>query len=207
MSFETVGATLGEWVDGVEEATLRAGERFAKDGQARFLHNVGINTPVETGLLRDSYRASGIEYGAGAYRTGSGVSFAIYSWTGRVYTEVEYAPYVEYGTGLWGPEHKKYEIKPRNPGGVLAFAPYLKGPAGGVVMDVHGGVSKTGKVVVRYVMHPGSPGAAMFRIGAVITEAEAEEWGQEAARQWQRDSDDPGLLRVSADVGFAGAFD
>ena len=34
-------------------------------------------------------------------------------------TNVKYAPYLELGTGLWGPNRAKYEIKPKRPGGVL----------------------------------------------------------------------------------------
>lgn len=204
MSLETVGTTLDEWMDGVERATMRLGERLAEDALERYRHNVEINTPVETGALRSSYRVSDVRYGQELRMTGLAVGYSVYAWTGSVYTEIEYAEYVERGTGLWGPEHKKYVIKPKQPGGVLAFSPYMK-KAGGVVMDVAGHPASGGPVVVRYVMHPGSPGAAMFRIGAVITEAETEEWSHRALSEWRRDAERPeALLSVSAGVQWRG---
>ena len=69
---------------------------------------------------------------------------------------MEYAPYVEDGTGLWGPKHAKYEIKPKRPGGWLRWIDPMTGDP----------------VFARRVMHPGWPGNHMFAIGAALTEQE-----------------------------------
>jgi hypothetical protein len=186
-----------DMLDDMDAATLAAGRRMAEDLGDRFKHNIEINTPVETRLLRDSYRISPIHY-----RPVPGLlGFMAYAWEGTVFTEVEYAPYVEHGTGLWGPKRAKYKIEPKEPGGVLAFAPYMRNAAGGVILDVAGSPSRGNTVFTRHVMHPGSPGAAMFRIGAVITEAEADEWSYQALRMWERAVRSPSHLPVvDADV-------
>lgn len=194
------GHTVENLVDGIQAATMRLGHELTRDGLERFRSNTADNTPVATARLRDSYRIDPyIRYGAA-----EGLRAAAYAWEGRFYTEVAYAEYVERGTGLWGPAHRKYRIEPKNPGGVLAFAPYMR-QGGGVVIDLHGEPAKGGKVVVRYVMHPGSPGAAMFRIGAVLTEAEVDEWAHEALRRWQRDCEDAAILTVDHNVAWRGS--
>ena len=40
----------------------------------------------------------------------------------RIGTDVHYAPHLEMGTGLWGPKHAKYEIRPKTKK-ALAFGP------------------------------------------------------------------------------------
>jgi hypothetical protein len=179
MPIDFQGKSLVQTIDDLEDATMRTGHRLAEDLGKRFRHNVEINTPVETRHLRDSYKLTPIRYGPAG-----GARMAVYAWQGTLFTEVGYAPYVEYGTGLWGPRHAKYKIEPKNPGGVLAFRPYMR-ENGSVILDVQNQVGKGGMITVRYVMHPGSPGAAMFRIGAVITEAEADEWSYQAMRMWE----------------------
>lgn len=84
-------------------------------------------------------------------------------------TNVSYAPYVEHGTGLWGPSRAKYEIKPKNPDGWLRF------------LDKGGNV-----VFAKRVMHPGSPGAAMFAKGAALTEAGLHEWADVKVEEWSK---------------------
>lgn len=82
-------------------------------------------------------------------------------------TNVEYAIYVEEGTGLWGPYRRMYEIRPKNPDGWLRF------------LDEHGN-----PVFAKRVMHPGSPGAHMFARGAAKTEVEMHEWAQRMVDEW-----------------------
>jgi hypothetical protein len=63
-----------------------------------------------------------------------------------VATDVDYAPYVNYGTGLYGPEHRKYLIEPKPPNEWLAW----RDP-------------KTGRWFrARRVWHPGSEGHHMI---------------------------------------------
>lgn len=63
-------------------------------------------------------------------------------------TNVEYAPYVEFGTGIYGPKGAPYEIKPKD-----AKALYWKGAA-------H---------PVKRVVHPGSPAKPFLRRGLELT--------------------------------------
>jgi hypothetical protein len=55
---------------------------------------------------------------------------------------------------LWGPEHRKYLILPKRPGGFLAW----RGPGG--------------MIFARAVWHPGSPGQHMVQIAAAAVEIE-----------------------------------
>jgi len=61
------------------------------------------------------------------------------------------------GTGLYGPKHAKYPIKPKKKGGVLAFpsvyTPRTRAGAGGQYKGP--GTSSGDTVVVKSVMHPG----------------------------------------------------
>ena len=43
---------------------------------------------------------------------------------------MEYAPYVNYGTGLWGPEHRKYLIEPIEPKKALSWIDPVGGKPG-----------------------------------------------------------------------------
>lgn len=183
-SLEFQGRSLLDVVDDVERATLWAGRRMISDGVDRLRENIEINTPVDTSALRSSYKLRPIDYGP--VQTKRMLEMA---WTSGVYTEIEYAEYVERGTGLWGPSHAKYRIVPKNPGGLLHW------------------VTPTGlSVFAKEVWHPGSPGAAMFRIGALLTEHEADEWAHRALREWERSVDTRwrGTLTTTATVDFPG---
>lgn len=101
---------------------------------------VRSETPVGEGEnithLRDSY------YIVGPKVTAKTATF-------RVTTDVKYAPWVEWDTGVHGPSGSRYMITGKR-GNLLAF--YWK--------------KKGKRVVTRYVMHPGSAGAHMFAKGA-----------------------------------------
>jgi hypothetical protein len=85
-------------------------------------------------------------------------------------THVEYAPFVENGTGLWGPHRAKYEIRPKRPDGWLSWIDQETGE----------------RIFAKRVMHPGSPGNHMFAIGVHLTEHEFHLWGQRMAHTWAR---------------------
>jgi hypothetical protein len=174
------GKSPMEMIDELEKKTLKAGRRLAYDGRDAFKANVAKNTPVKTRHLRESYKTTPVQYVLAHHGIES-----VWCWEAEVFTEVEYAPFVERGTGLWGPKHKKYEIRPKDPNGALAFSGYAKHPDGSVVLDVNHGVVMGKPVVVKYVMHPGSPGAAMFRIGASLTEHEIDRWAARVMGQWR----------------------
>lgn len=136
------GGRLAPWFDSGPVA--RFCHDAAQTGASRFREVVKEHTPVDTGHLRDSYHLRPV--------------IEVVDLHGRVYesgvfTEVDYGPYVEHGTGLWGPKHAKYLITPKNPDGWLHW------------------VGKDGQDVFRkFVWHPGSPGAHMFTISAGVVE-------------------------------------
>lgn len=174
------GMEVVDLIDSIEQATMTLGRTLAEDALERFQHNIEVNTPVNTGALRSSYRLTTVHYGPVV-----GSRLMEMAWTGTVYTEMDYAEFVERGTGLYGPEHKMYEIKPKSPGGLLHWVT----PAGG-------------HAFAKSVMHPGSPGAAMFRIGAVLTEHETDEWAYRALREWERSSMDVAELKTRTRVSW-----
>lgn len=78
-----------------------------------------------------------------------GPTVTTYTRRFRVKTDVKYAPWVEWDTGIHGPRGSRYMITGKR-GNLLRF--FWK---------------KRGKMVTaRYVMHPGSKGAHMFAKGA-----------------------------------------
>lgn len=158
------GGLLASWFDTEENA--RAAHRMADIGRARLHELIVLHTPVDTGHLRTTWKDEPIvvvvdERGEIVYRTG-------------VFTEDEIAPYVEHGTGLWGPRHAKYEIRPKKPGGMLHFLT----PEGA-------------HVFTKLVRHPGSPGAHMVAISVgeleaalpALLQAELELWAWRVERQ------------------------
>lgn len=120
-------------------------------------------TPVDTGALKQSW------YTVGPEAAGEVIESSLRS-------DIDYAPHVEFGTGLYGPKAAKYPILPKKPGGFLHWVD----PA-------------TGKdVFARKVMHPGSPGAYMLTKGANATsaaisaglfEVDLKQWQQTVVRQ------------------------
>lgn len=147
-----IGAKLQDMFS--ERLVKQTGRRMVNDGVTVFRERVREFTPVDSSRLRDSYQV------------GTTLSDA-QGWQSRVHTDVEYAPYVEFGTGLFGPHRAKYEIKPKRPGGMLHW------------------VDKHGKhIYARRVMHPGSPGNHMFSIGAMITERTLGLILQPALEEW-----------------------
>lgn len=175
------GQLLTPLIEQLEDATQATGHRLAEAMTEHGERLIVANTPVETFHLRESYKREPVDYKAVA-----NLSWAAYAWEGSVFTEVEYAPFVEMGTGLWGPKRKKYKIEPKKPGGVLAFTPYQRMPNGGVILDVQGAPAAGKPVMVRFVMHPGSPGQHMFEIGVELTQSQFDEWSYEPMRLWKQ---------------------
>jgi hypothetical protein len=116
---------------------------MANTGGNRLHERIRENTPVRTGVLRESWLRTPTENIGNRYET-------------HVRTEVDYAPYVNYGTGLWGPEHRKYLIEPIPPNQLLSWRDPVSGR----------------RAYARYVWHPGSPPAHMIEYGAAKTESE-----------------------------------
>lgn len=119
-----------------EEPLKRALRRMADTGGDRLHDFVVMFTPVKTGNLATSW------YRKPTRRELHGTREA---FVATVATDVDYAPYVNYGTGLWGPEHRKYLIEPHPPNRWLRWTDPLTGKP----------------VFARRVWHTGSEGRHM----------------------------------------------
>lgn len=136
--------------------------RMADKGGGQFVDLTARNTPIDTGNLRTAWYQKPVyrtrKFGTPAYETG-------------VTTDVEYAPYVEWGTGLYGPRGSKYPILPKQPGGTLSWIS-----------------PKTGqRVFAKKVMHPGSAGQHMVALAAAKLEAEFPHLFVPELARWRRD--------------------
>jgi hypothetical protein len=143
------GSLTSLFDEDAQAATNIALRKMADRGGERFVELTRMNTPIDTGELRASW------YQLPTNKTHFGPWPA---WESGVATDVDYAPHVEYGTGLWGPKGSKYPIVPKTPGGVLHW------------ID-----RETGEhVFSKMVMHPGSPGQHMVAIAADVVEFEVD---------------------------------
>jgi hypothetical protein len=183
-------------VSAVRKPTERACARMAEDGSKHWLRVTKANTPVQDhlkqiatyhnghytriedpGHLRDSIDLREL-------RVYYSVPHAGMIYEQGVDTNVSYAPYVEEGTGLWGPLHAKYRIRPRNPAGWLSWI--TRKP----VRLKSGRLVPAGtRMFAKEVLHPGSPGQHMFAIGAAMTEAAFHEFTRGGLTDWKRDSE------------------
>lgn len=120
------------------EPATRAASKMAGAGGDFLTERARENSPIDTGELKAGWKTKhtvevrSADRGERVFESGTE-------------TDVDYAPYVEYGTGLWGPKHAKYAIRPKQPGGVL----HWKTPEGA-------------DVFARLVMHPGARGQGML---------------------------------------------
>jgi hypothetical protein len=139
-----IGGKLSPWFqsDPVNTFTKSAALTVAKEGR----EIAEKNTPVDTGDLRAAWQAD--------VRPKKTASYIGLGYEASWFNKLDYAPYVNYGTGLYGPEHKKYLIVPKKPGGSLHWVDRVTG------QDVY----------AKAVMHPGSPGNYMLEISADVVE-------------------------------------
>lgn len=120
------------------------------------------NTPIDTGDLRAAWISD--------KKTSRVMMFVGLGTQAQWSNKLEYAPYVNYGTGLYGPEHKMYLILPKKPGGSLHWVDKLTG------QDVYS----------KKVLHPGSPGNYMLEISADFIEATWTKIVKPFLRVWAR---------------------
>lgn len=155
------GSLVSLFDDEPQAATKLALRRLAERGGDRMVELTVMNTPIETGNLRTSW------YQLPTEKTHFGPWDAYES---GVASDVDYAPHVEYGTGLWGPSHSKYPIVAKS-GGVLRWRD-----------------RETGEIrYARQVMHPGSPGQHMVAIAADVVEHEFDGGlGSDVLDDWAR---------------------
>lgn len=130
------------------ELAKRAAHRIT-DAAGDAMHDHAVqNTPIRTGNLRSAW-----------YRERTKIEPSPFGaadmYSSRIANDVSYAGFVNYGTGLWGPQKRKYLIVPKVPGGLLSWINPLTGR----------------RVFARHVWHPGSPGQFMVENAAAKTEA------------------------------------
>jgi hypothetical protein len=152
------GGRLAPWFD--SESTKETIVEMVEAGVHHLHGRIVELTPVDSGNLKQSWQITPLAM--------------LVSPRGMIYertveTHVDYAPYVEHGTGLWGPKHAKYVIEPKTPGGTLHW------------------LSPEGlNVFAKRVLHPGSPGAHMVAIAVSELEATLEERMQPLLQAWAR---------------------
>lgn len=155
-----VGQSITDFFSEIPQQITRDTARKMCDRGGDIMEHIAvINTPVETGRLRNAWKRRAAEEVAGA--EGSG-------WSTDVYNDTDYAEYVENGTGLWGPKHAKYLIKPKKPGGSLRW------------------VGKDGTVhFAKFVWHPGSPGNYMLAIALNVTDTSPQSVWDDLSEEWK----------------------
>lgn len=176
------GGQIADFVDRAQTGAKLAGQHMATEGTEK-MHEVTVaNTPVDTTHLRNDINRTPVVY------MKKRNSYGQKGWEGKVRTFTVYAPEMEAGSGLWGPKHKKFIIKPKTPGGVLAFSSRVFGPEGRPMMSEKRGENllEGNMVFTQMVEHPGSPGHHMFAIGAAMAEAEIPALGDRGMRVMRR---------------------
>ena len=161
MAYE--GQLLAGWFDrSAERAVATHCHRMADRGGEVLTANVKRNTPIGhdafdesyvPGKLRRSWTKKLVVVRPSAWGT---------EYESGTETWITYAPYVEHGTGLYGPRHSYYIIRPKKPGGWLSWIDQVSGE----------------RRFAKMVKHPGSPGSHMIAIGVSLTEHEFEEFSR-----------------------------
>ena len=156
------GPKLDEVFD--EKPLTRALYRMADKGGDRLHEFIVAFTPIRTGNLATSW-----------YRKPVAVRYHGPSpaFTSSVVTDVDYAPYVNYGTGLWGPEHRKYLIEPHAPNKFLSWIDPLTGR----------------RVFARRVWHPGSEGHHMIEKAGSVIHATLNEMMMPELERYKREAE------------------
>ena len=163
------GAKLQPWFG--TRPVGRACRDMASDGGSRMTELTKMNTPIDDNPYRTSRRAPGtlrrsikkkpltvsVRAGNLAYQSGCE-------------SEDEVAPHVNYGTGLWGPNHAPYIILPKKPGGMLHWRDRETGES----------------VFAAKVTHPGIRGQFMFEIGADLVLHEFDTIVRPSLDRWAR---------------------
>lgn len=153
------GGKLHPWFG--REPNDRAMRNIVRVGTTHAREAAEAATPVDTGDLKANWSITP------AIKV---MSYAGAAWRGEWLNDAEYAEYVNFGTGLYGPEHRKYLIVPKKPGGVLHWVD-----------------SAGGDVYARAVLHPGSPGNEMLAISANALEASWTRLAAVVMRNWARE--------------------
>lgn len=142
--------------------------QMAKRGSEELLRATVQNTPIDDspfpsrdpGTARRSWRVKPISIPLPSIREDV--------YHGGIETEDKVAFFLEYGTGLYGPEHRPYYIYPKDPSGHLTF--YSR---------------KLGRwITARRVLHPGIHPQRPLATGVALTEHTLSEVLSPLLKEW-----------------------
>lgn len=166
------GGNLADLFD--REPVERASRRIVERGTEVMQEAVKRRTPVRTGELRDSWYRTGPRRA----QSGAGGDPAL---EGTVASDVKHAPFVENGTGRFGPTGAAYPIRP-------VRGQFLSWITTKPFVTKRGEMIPAGTRVFRkLVMHPGSPGVGMMDKAVRETEATMGAWAQPELERWARE--------------------
>ncbi len=155
------GDSLGTWVTVTKKPTHDVAVDITDDVGERMTGLARRNAPVDSGDLRESLDKIPVH----RVRIGGFPGFA-----SGVHTFLDYAPSVEHGSGLWGPRHAKYLIKPRDPNGVLSWLDKATGE----------------RRFAKYIWHPGQPPQKYVARAVAQCEAEFPAIGRKRLASYKR---------------------
>jgi len=138
---------LRRWADDLPDQFQKRSSLLVGSYGLRIEREAKRRTPVATDILRSSIHTDISRQGK--------------QTRAKVGTDEDYGPYVEYGTGLYGPQKRAYEIKPKTKK-ALAFTAragtqlatgraLFRSKTGRLVLSRKRGA----KTIVRKVIHPG----------------------------------------------------
>lgn len=178
------GPSLAHLFD-FEDDAKNLSRDLAKEGGSRLTDAVRTLTPVGHNPFQEGYvpghLLASIAQKITVVYFDAAIGATVYE--SGTETNVDYAVYVENGTGLWGPARAMYEIRPKKPDGWLRFH------------DAAGNV-----IFAKRVLHPGSPGAHMFTRGAALADEQFREWADREVEHWSVDREAQIVIRAREKV-------
>lgn len=158
----------------------RTARRMTIVGSEEWKRVTVANTPIDDspfpsrapGTARESWRVKTV---VGPIHT-----LSVDTYLGGLETEDDVALFLEIGTGLYGPEHRAYVIKPKDPEGWLRF--YSR---------------KTGQwVYAKQVLHPGIHPQRPLATAAVFVEHNLERTMRPLLAAWIREQESLGRIEA-----------
>lgn len=155
------GDSLASMFEAAKQPTEQAAKDITSDFGSKITDLAQRNAPVLSGDLKKSLKKIRVHV--------KRVEGGVVTYSSGVHTFLDYAPSVEHGSGLWGPQHRKYLIKPRKPGGTLSWIDKTTGE----------------RRFAKYVWHPGQPPQKYVARAVAEAEATAEQIARPGLKRWE----------------------